>query len=34
MARRSQTFIGAKHRACLARKDKPVAVTTTARELA
>ena len=33
-ARRSQTFIGAKHRARLARKDKPVAITATARELA
>jgi hypothetical protein len=33
-ARRSQTFIGAKHRARLARKDKAVAITATARELA
>ncbi len=33
-ARRSQTFIGARHRARLARKDAPVAVTATARELA
>ncbi len=33
-ARRSQTFIGAKHRARLARKDAPVAITATARELA
>ena len=33
-ARSSQTFIGAKHRARLARKDKPVAITATARELA
>ena len=33
-ARRSQTFIGAKHRARLARKDKPVAITATARDLA
>ena len=33
-ARRSQTFIGAKHRARLARKDTPVAITATARELA
>ncbi len=31
-ARRSQTFIGARHRARLARKDAPVAVTATARE--
>ena len=31
-ARRSQTFIGARHRARLARKDAPVAIT--ARELA
>ncbi len=33
-ARRSQTFIGAKHRARLARKDAAVAITATARELA
>ena len=33
-ARRSQTFIGARHRARLARKDTPVAITVTARELA
>ena len=33
-ARSSQTFIGAKHRARLARKDKPVAITATTRELA
>ena len=33
-ARRSQTFIGARHRARLARKDAPVAITATARELA
>ena len=33
-ARRSQTFIGAKHRSRLARLDKPVAVNATARELA
>ena len=33
-ARRSQTFIGAKHRARPARKDKVVAITATARELA
>ncbi len=33
-ARRSQTFIGARHRARLARKDAPVAVTATAREIA
>ena len=33
-ARRSQTFIGAKHRARLARMDTPVAITATARELA
>ena len=33
-ARRSQTFIGAKHRGRLARKDAPVAITATARELA
>jgi len=33
-ARRSQTFIGAKHRARLVRKDTPVAITATARELA
>ena len=33
-ARRSQTFIGARHRARLARKDRPVAITATARELA
>ena len=33
-ARRSQTFIGAKHRARLARMDTPVAITSTARELA
>ena len=33
-ARSSQTFIGAKHRARLARKDKPIAPTATARELA
>ena len=33
-ARSSKTFIGAKHRARLARKDKPVAITATTRELA
>lgn len=33
-ARKSQTFVGAKHRARLARKDTPVAITATARELA
>ena len=33
-ARRSQTFIGAKHRARLARMDTPVAIKTTARDLA
>ena len=33
-ARRSQTFIGARHRARLARRDAPVAITATARELA
>ena len=33
-ARRSQTFIGAKHRARLARMDTPVAIKATARELA
>ncbi len=33
-ARRSETFIGAKHRARLARMDTPVAITATARELA
>ncbi len=33
-ARRSQTFIGAKHRARLARKDAAVVITATARELA
>ena len=33
-ARRSQTFIGARHRGRLARKDSPVAITATARELA
>ena len=33
-ARRSQTFIGARHRARLARKDTAVAITATARELA
>jgi len=33
-ARRSQTFIGARHRARLARKDRAVAITATARELA
>ena len=33
-ARTSQTFIGAKHRARLTRKDKAVAITATARELA
>ena len=33
-ARKSQTFIGARHRARLARKDAPVAITATARELA
>ena len=33
-ARRSQTFIGARHRARLARNDAPVAITATARELA
>ncbi len=33
-ARRSQTFIGARHRARLARKDTPVAITATAREIA
>ncbi len=32
-ARRSQTFIGAKHRARLARKDTAVAITVIAREL-
>ena len=31
-ARRSQTFIGARHRARPARKDPPVAITATARE--
>ena len=33
-ARRSQTFIGARHRGRLARKDSSVAITATARELA
>ena len=33
-ARRSQTFIGARHRGRPARKDAPVAITATARELA
>ena len=33
-ARSSQTFIGARHRARLARMDTPVAITATARELA
>ena len=33
-ARRSQAFIGARHRSRLARKDAAVAVTATARELA
>ncbi len=33
-ARRSQTFIGAGHHARLARKDAPIAITATARELA
>ena len=33
-ARRSQTFIGARHRGRLARKDAPVTITATARELA
>ena len=33
-ARRSETFIGAKHRARLARMDTPVAIKATARELA
>ncbi len=33
-ARRSQTFIGVRHRARPARKDSPVAVTAPARELA
>ena len=33
-ARKSQTFIGARHRGRLARKDAPVAITATARELA
>ena len=33
-ARRSQTFIGARHRGHLARKDAPVAITATVRELA
>ena len=33
-ARQSQTFIGARHRARLARKDTPVAITATAREIA
>ena len=33
-ARRSQTFIGAKHRARLARMDTPVGIKATARELA
>ncbi|MXY35025.1 MAG: IS110 family transposase [Boseongicola sp. SB0676_bin_33] len=33
-ARRSQAFIGARHRGRLARKDAPVAITATARELA
>ena len=33
-ARCSQTFIGARHRARLARKDAPVAINATARELA
>ena len=33
-ARRSETFIGAKHRARLARMDTPVAIKATARDLA
>ena len=33
-ARRCQTFIGARHRGRLARKDAPVAIAATARELA
>ena len=33
-ARSSHTFIGSKQRARLARKDKPIAITATARELA
>ena len=33
-AHRSQTFIGAKHRARLARMDTPVAIKSTARDLA
>ena len=33
-ARRSQYFVGAQHRACLARKDAAAAVNATARELA
>ena len=33
-ARNSQTFIGAKHRAFLARMDTAIAITATARELA
>ncbi|MDE0711427.1 MAG: hypothetical protein OXH60_04740 [Rhodospirillales bacterium] len=33
-ARRSQSFVGARHRARLARKDVAVAVNATARELA
>ena len=33
-ARCSQTFIGAKHRARLARMDTPVAIKSTARDLA
>ena len=33
-ARRSQSFIGARHRGRLARRDAPVAITATARELA
>jgi len=32
-ARRSQSFVGARHRACLARKDAAVAVNAIAREL-
>lgn len=33
-APKSQTFIGARHRGRLGRKDSPVAITATARELA
>jgi len=33
-ARRSPTYIGARHRGRLTRKDTPVAITATARELA